>query len=87
MLGFFKEVSIYAKALKKVTKAIKINYEIHGNSLPHLHLHLYPRYRIDPFPGAAINYNKKSAKIYGEGEFERFVMSLKQEIQKLIENK
>ncbi len=41
LLAFMKDVSDYAKALKNVTNAIKINYEIHGNSVPHLHLHLW----------------------------------------------
>jgi diadenosine tetraphosphate (Ap4A) HIT family hydrolase len=32
-----------------------MNYEIHGNSIPHLHLHLYPRFRGDPYEGRAID--------------------------------
>ena len=31
-----------------------MNYEIHGNSIPHLHLHLYPRFPGDPFEGRPI---------------------------------
>ena len=31
-----------------------MNYEIHGNSIPHLHLHLYPRFSGDPFEGRPI---------------------------------
>lgn len=85
LLGFMKEVSIYAKALKKVTNAVKINYEIHGNTIPHLHLHLYPRYLDDPFPGKPIDYNKKSEKIYYEGEYKEFINQLKIEITKLLE--
>lgn len=38
--------SLYAKARPK-----KMNYEIHGNTIPHLHLHLFPRYEGDPFTG------------------------------------
>ena len=45
------DVAVCAQALKTVTRAVKINYEIHGNSTPHLHVHLYPRYLDDPFPG------------------------------------
>ena len=39
-LGFMKDIQKCAKALKAVTNAIKINYEIHGNTIPHLHIHL-----------------------------------------------
>jgi diadenosine tetraphosphate (Ap4A) HIT family hydrolase len=28
-----------------------MNYETLGNSLPHLHTHLLPRYLVDPRPG------------------------------------
>ncbi|HEV3288196.1 MAG TPA: UTRA domain-containing protein, partial [Streptosporangiaceae bacterium] len=30
---------------------LKMNYETLGNSLPHLHTHLVPRYTEDPRPG------------------------------------
>jgi diadenosine tetraphosphate (Ap4A) HIT family hydrolase len=32
-----------------------MNYEIHGNTIPHLHMHLYPRYSGDPFEGEPID--------------------------------
>ncbi len=82
--GFMKEVSIYAKALKKVTKAVKINYEIHGNSCPHLHVHLYPRYLDDPYPGIPIDYNNKNEDIYSKGEYSKFIKELKDEISNLL---
>jgi diadenosine tetraphosphate (Ap4A) HIT family hydrolase len=79
LLPLMKEVQLCAKALKEVTHAIKINYEIHGNSLPHLHVHLYPRTMDDPFPGNAIDYHAKSP-LYGAGEFDSFVSGMRQAI-------
>jgi diadenosine tetraphosphate (Ap4A) HIT family hydrolase len=79
LLAFMKEVQLCAKALKTVTNAVKINYEIHGNSLPHLHVHLYPRYRDDPFPGKAIDYNQKK-RIYLDEEFRAFVDEMRRVI-------
>ena len=34
-----------------VFAAIKINYNVLGNSVPHLHTHIVPRYADDPRPG------------------------------------
>ena len=36
LLGFMKEVQVAAKVLREVTGAVKINYEIHSNTAPHL---------------------------------------------------
>ena len=47
--------------------------------LPHLHVHLYPRYRDDPFPGKAIDYHKKQ-RWYTEDEFRLFVVRMREAI-------
>jgi diadenosine tetraphosphate (Ap4A) HIT family hydrolase len=80
--GLMKDVALYAKALKLVTGAEKINYEIHGNSLPHLHIHLYPRYLDDPFPNQPIDYRLKKADIYQGDEFQNFQDKMRIEIEK-----
>lgn len=53
---FMLEVRRVGKALRKVTGAEKINYEMHSNSGAHLHIHLFPRYLDDDFPSAPIDY-------------------------------
>jgi diadenosine tetraphosphate (Ap4A) HIT family hydrolase len=37
-----------AKALQKVFSPDKINYELLGNKVPHLHWHIVPRFKSDP---------------------------------------
>jgi diadenosine tetraphosphate (Ap4A) HIT family hydrolase len=49
--GYWAEVLAVARALIVVYKPLKMNYETLGNSLPHLHTHLVPRYTADPRPG------------------------------------
>jgi diadenosine tetraphosphate (Ap4A) HIT family hydrolase len=49
-----------ARRLRAATGARKMNYEIHGNTIPHLHLHLYPRFSGDPFEGRPINGGSRS---------------------------
>ncbi len=80
LLGFMKEVQVAARVLKEVTGAFKINYEIHGNSAPHLHMHLFPRYLDDPFAGVSIDYNRIEPPVYRGDEFERFVKTMQERL-------
>ncbi len=54
MVAFWRESMAVAQALSSLLKPRRMNYEIHGNSIPHLHLHLYPRFTGDPFEGRPI---------------------------------
>lgn len=78
LLGFMREVQIAARVLLEVTGAFRINYEIHGNTVPHLHMHLFPRYVDDPFAGTPIDYGRVDPPVYGAGEFERFVRQMRE---------
>jgi diadenosine tetraphosphate (Ap4A) HIT family hydrolase len=49
--GYWAEVLAVARALITVYRPLKMNYETLGNSLPHLHTHLLPRFTEDPRPG------------------------------------
>ena len=50
--SYWRDVLDTARALIAHYRPLKMNYETLGNSLPHLHTHLVPRYRAaDPRPG------------------------------------
>lgn len=49
--GYWAEVVDVARALITHYRPLKMNYETLGNSMPHLHTHLVPRYEVDPRPG------------------------------------
>ena len=79
--AFMKDVMVTAKALKEVTGALKINYEIHGNTLPHLHLHLYPRYLAnDRFSDGVVDPRVINPPTYSGKEFLEFVSSIRKEL-------
>jgi diadenosine tetraphosphate (Ap4A) HIT family hydrolase len=42
--SFFADVMATARALQKTCAPIKLNYELLGNGIPHLHCHVLPRY-------------------------------------------
>lgn len=69
--AFMRDAQLTSKVLSSVTGAIKLNYEIHGNSLPHLHMHFFPRYCRDQFEGRAIDPQRVVQPVYGPGEFEQ----------------
>lgn len=46
-----REVLLVGGALETTFSAVKMNYNLLGNSVPHLHTHLIPRYADDPRPG------------------------------------
>ncbi|HEX4864046.1 MAG TPA: HIT family protein [Acidimicrobiales bacterium] len=60
MLAFWDESMLVARTLAGLVAPRKMNYEIHGNTLPHLHLHLYPRFDGDPFEGQPIDGRQRS---------------------------
>ncbi len=49
--AYWLEVVRVAHALEAHLHPVKTNYNVLGNSLPHLHTHLIPRYEDDPRPG------------------------------------
>ena len=47
----YAKTSPLARALEEHFRPVKTNYEVLGNSLPHMHTHLVLRYADDPRPG------------------------------------
>lgn len=53
-LQFIKDMSLVAEAVYKTFKPKKLNYELLGNTVPHLHWHIFPRYKNDPLPNRPV---------------------------------
>jgi diadenosine tetraphosphate (Ap4A) HIT family hydrolase len=49
-IQLMEEVNLVAKTLAEIYDAKKINYELLGNQLPHIHWHVIPRLAGDPAP-------------------------------------
>jgi diadenosine tetraphosphate (Ap4A) HIT family hydrolase len=76
-VAFTRDIQRASRAIQELTKAVKLNYEIHGNTIPHLHLHIFPRYRGDPFEGRPIDPGLINDSPYKANEFEDFVAELR----------
>jgi len=75
--AFMRDVQRASKAVHEVTRSVKLNYEIHGNTIPHLHLHLFPRYVGDAFENQPINPRMVKTPVYAPGEFVEFAERLR----------
>lgn len=52
---YFADMMRSGQALEKVFSPIKMNFQLLGNALPHLHCHIIPRYYGDDAPGKPLN--------------------------------
>lgn len=46
--GFLDEMCSVARAIEAAFQPVKLNYELLGNVVPHLHWHIFPRSADDP---------------------------------------
>lgn len=61
--AFFDDVMRAGKALETVFGPTKLNFEILGNAVPHLHCHLKPRYYGDPAPAHPIDPEQETVRL------------------------
>ena len=76
---FFEDMVRSAQALERVFKPDKMNFEMLGNAIPHLHCHLLPRYYGDPAPSKPINPDAEERHLPAE-EYERLVRAIRAEL-------
>ena len=78
--AFMRDIQRASRAIAHATGAVKLNYEIHGNTAPHLHLHIFPRYVGDPFEGGPVNPKMIKGPVYAPGEFDQLLRRIRQQL-------
>jgi diadenosine tetraphosphate (Ap4A) HIT family hydrolase len=68
--AFWEDVLFAAERVARLLRPVKVNYEIHGNSLPHLHAHIFPRFAGDRFVGGPID-GRAAPVAQSDAELER----------------
>lgn len=76
--GLIEEVSMVAKALHTLFQPDKINYELLGNMVPHIHWHLVPRFALDPLWPRPIWAENHTEKLLTAEEYGQRVMAIRQ---------
>jgi len=61
---FFDDLALVGKGLQEAFNADKMNYNILGNVVPHLHAHIIPRYFTDSAPNRPIDPTPKDQEVY-----------------------
>ena len=56
---FWTDSMLVAQGVADVIQPIKMNYEIHGNTMAHLHMHLFPRTPGDIYVGYVVHSRAK----------------------------
>jgi diadenosine tetraphosphate (Ap4A) HIT family hydrolase len=69
--AYWLEVLRVGRALEKHLQPVKLNYDVLGNSLPHLHTHVIPRYAEDPRPGWPFPFPEDDPPPHPDHEFRR----------------
>jgi diadenosine tetraphosphate (Ap4A) HIT family hydrolase len=75
--NFMGDMRRVSRAVKSVTGAIKMNLEIHGNTIPHLHVHFFPRYVGDRFEEGPIDLREPWLPDLSPEELEAFAGRLR----------
>jgi diadenosine tetraphosphate (Ap4A) HIT family hydrolase len=65
---FWDDAMRVAETVPQSIRPKKMNYQIHGNTIPHLHMHLLPRFDGNPFEGgpievARLEFSRTAAKL------------------------
>lgn len=75
--AYWLEVLRVGRALERHLQPVKLNYDVLGNSLPHLHTHVIPRFADDPRPGWPFPFPEDDPPRHPEAEFRADVDALR----------
>ena len=75
--AYWAEVLTVARALQAHLNPVKTNYNVLGNSVPHLHTHIVPRYADDPRPGWPFPFPETDPPPFEEAMFQADVEVLR----------
>ena len=79
--SFFDDVLATASAVHRSCAPIKVNYEILGNEIPHLHCHVFPRYLDDGAPVGPLTLFDGTPVHLPEEDFRTLATQLRAAIQ------
>ncbi len=79
-IQLMEDVNRVAQALAQIYGAQKINYELLGNQLPHIHWHIIPRLPTDPSPLEPVWLVPHEAVLLNDSELQSQIQLIRQAI-------
>jgi diadenosine tetraphosphate (Ap4A) HIT family hydrolase len=80
-IQLMEEVNLISKVVAQVFEAKKMNYELLGNQLPHIHWHIIPRLADDPAPLEPVWRVQHEPLLRSEPDLQSTIQRLQQAIQ------
>lgn len=81
LLAFMEDVNAVARAINEAYSPVKINYGAYSDKLPHLHIHLAPKYVDGADYGGVFVMNPQ--KVYlSDAEYAEMINLLKSKLKK-----
>lgn len=77
---FMRDVARAAKAIKQAFAPNKINYGAYSDKLPHLHMHLVPKYEGGEKWGAPFEMMPANKKLLSEAEYAQVIGAIKAQL-------
>jgi diadenosine tetraphosphate (Ap4A) HIT family hydrolase len=76
-VGYWREVLRVASAMERHYRPVKLNYQLLGNAVPHLHTHLLPRFADDPSSGRLLEFPEGGRPEIPAGRLRRDALALR----------
>ena len=77
---YYQDMVAVARAIAAAFKPRKMNYEALGNTVGHLHWHLFPRYEWDPHPKRPIWETTHPLRLPDAGEYADIIASIRRHL-------
>jgi diadenosine tetraphosphate (Ap4A) HIT family hydrolase len=81
--AYWRELLTVGRAIEQTMRPVKMNYNLLGNSVPHLHTHIVPRYEDDPQPGWPYPFPDPEPPPMAQERLRRDVDALQDRISKI----
>ena len=78
--AYFQDMLRVARAIDRAFSPRKMNYELLGNTVAHLHWHLFPRYADDPNPTRPTWENAHEPRLLADAESARTIDAIRRHL-------